>query len=102
MNINFLSGISPQGMVNFPANSRIQQSGMKGFLVCIILMIGFLSASAQNDPLSRFRGMGGSSGGKDSLQHRKDDTISITFRFLDSSRLQKIDSQVYNFYLRYN
>ena len=38
---------------------------------------------------------------KDSLQHRKDDTMSITFRFLDSSRLQKIDSEVYNFYLRY-
>ena len=43
----------------------------------------------------------GGSGGKDSLEHRKDDTISITFRFLDSSRLQKIDSEVYNFYLRY-
>ena len=51
--------------------------------------------------LSRFHDMGGGGGSKDSLQHRKDDTMSITFRYLDSSRLQKIDSEVYNFYLRY-
>ncbi len=101
MNINFLSGNGPQGMVNFPANSRIQRSCMKGFLVIIVLLTGCLTAGAQNNPLSRFRNMGGGGGGKDSLEHRKDDTISITFRFLDSSRLQKIDSEVYNFYLRY-
>ncbi len=100
MNINVFSGFSQRGMVNFPANSWIQQSGMKGLLVTIVLIIGCLAASGQGDPTSRFRNMGGG-GGKDSLQHRKDDTISITFRFLDSSRLQKIDSEVYNFYLRY-
>ena len=100
MKINFLSGNGPQGMVNFPANSWIQQTGMKGLLVTIVLIIGCLAASGQNNPLSRFRNMGGQ-GGKDSLQHRKDDTMSITYRFLDSSRLQKIDSEVYNFYLRY-
>ena len=100
MNINFLSGTGPQRMVNFPANSRIQRSGMKGFLIIIVLIVGCGSAIAQNNPLSRFRNMGGS-GGKDSLEHRKDDTISITYRFLDSSRLQKIDSEIYNFYLRY-
>jgi hypothetical protein len=100
MKINFLSGNGPQGMVNFPANSWIQQTGMKGLLVTIVLIIGCLAASGQNNPLSRFRNMGGQ-GGKDSLQHRKDDTMSITYRYLDSSRLQKIDSEVYNFYLRY-
>ncbi len=73
---------------------------MKGLLVTIGFIIICLAASGQNNPLSRFGGMG-SSGGKDSLEHRKDDTVSITFRYLDSSRLLKIDSEVYNFYLRY-
>jgi hypothetical protein len=100
MNINVLSGIGPQGLVNFPSNSWMKRSGMKGLLVVITLIIGCYAANAQSDPSSRFRGNGGR-GGKDSLQHRKDDTMSITFRFLDSSRLQKIDSEVYNFYLRY-
>ncbi|HCL83365.1 MAG TPA: hypothetical protein DIC22_05280, partial [Chitinophagaceae bacterium] len=100
MNINELSVIAPQGMVNFPENSWIKQTGMKGLLVTIGFIIICLAASGQNNPLSRFGGMG-SSGGKDSLEHRKDDTVSITFRYLDSSRLLKIDSEVYNFYLRY-
>jgi hypothetical protein len=56
---------------------------------------------AQN-PLSRFRGMGGGgSRGGDSLQHRVDDTITINYRYLDSSRLLKLDSSVYDFYQRY-
>jgi Putative porin len=100
MNINFLSGIRVRRLFNFPANYLIQRSGMKGLTVILFLMISCQSVTAQNNPLSRFRNMG-SSGGKDSLEHRKDDTINITFRFLDSSRLQRIDSEVYNFYLRY-
>jgi hypothetical protein len=101
MNINVLSGISQRGMVNFPANSWMKRSGMKGVLFTIVFIMGFAAARGQQgNPLSRFRG-GGGGGGKDSLQHRKDDTISISFRFLDSSRLQKIDSEVYSFYLRY-
>ena len=54
---------------------------------------------AQN-PLSRFRGMGGGggkSGAGDTLVHRKADTISINFRYLDSSRLLKMDSSVVDF-----
>src|ERR1700736_2411216 len=100
MNINVLSGSSPRGLVNFPANFRIRRTGMKAILVIIVLIIGCQAAIGQGNPLSRYSHMG-SSGGKDSLVHRKDDTISVTFRFLDSSRLQKIDSEVYNFYLRY-
>jgi hypothetical protein len=46
--------------------------------------------------------MGGGGKGKDStLQHRVDDTITLNYRFLDSSRLLKIDSSVYDFYQRY-
>jgi hypothetical protein len=99
MNINVLSATGQHGMVNFPANFWMKRSGMKGLLVITILIIGCLAANGQN-PAGRFNGIG-RGGGKDSLQHRKDDTMSINFRFLDSSRLQKIDSEVYNFYLHY-
>jgi hypothetical protein len=101
MNINFFTGSGRKGMFNFPANSWIQRTGMKGLLVTIVFIIGCFTASGQNNPLNRFRGMGSGGAGKDSLQHRKDDTISITYRYLDSSRLLKMDSEVYNFYLRY-
>ena len=100
MNINVLSGASLQGLINFPANFRILQRALRGVLVIIILVMGCQSAIGQGNPFSKYGHMNGG-GGKDSLEHRKDDTISVTFRFLDSSRLQKIDSEVYNFYLRY-
>jgi hypothetical protein len=50
---------------------------------------------AQQNPLSRFGGMGGGGGKSDSLQHRKEDTINIDYRYLDSSRLLKMDSNIY-------
>ena len=52
---------------------------------------------AQN-PLGRFGNVGGGGGGGkgDSLQHRKEDTITINFRYLDSSRYQKLDSSIYD------
>jgi len=99
MNINVLSAIGQCGMVNFPANSWMKRSGMKGLLIITVLIIGCHAVNGQN-PAGRFNGIG-KGGGKDSLQHRKDDTMSINYRFLDSSRLQKIDSEVYNFYLHY-
>lgn len=100
MNINFLTGTGRKGMFNFPANSWTQLTGMKGLLVTIVFIVGYFTASGQN-PMNRFRGMGSGGASKDSLQHRKDDTMSITYRYLDSSRLLKMDSEVYNFYLRY-
>ncbi len=60
------------------------------------LLISGLFAHAQ-DPTARYRNMGGGGGGGgkgDSLQHRKEDTITINFRFLDSSRLQRLDSSL--------
>jgi hypothetical protein len=64
-------------------------------------MLIFLSLGlrAQN-PLGRFGNLGsGGGGGKgpDTLTHRKADTITINFRYLDSSRLQRIDSSIFDF-----
>jgi len=45
------------------------------------------------------RGGSGGGGGKDSLQHRNslEDSITVSFRYLDSSRLQKFDSSITDF-----
>ena len=60
-----------------------------------------LQIKAQLDPTSRFKSMGGGGGkgGDSSLKHRTstDDSITIGFRYLDSSRLRKIDSSVNDF-----
>ncbi|MBS1599879.1 MAG: hypothetical protein JST75_16755 [Bacteroidetes bacterium] len=62
------------------------------------LLIAGLQASAQ-DPMSRFRGMGGggAKSGDTTLKHRVEDSINISFRFLDSSRLRRFDSTIYDF-----
>jgi len=69
-----------------------------GSLACLLLFSTLLHAQ---DPLSRFRnfggGGGGRSGGADTLAHRKADTITLNYRYLDSSRYQKLDSSVYDF-----
>lgn len=72
------------------------------------LLIGFLLISglirAQNDAFRRLQGAGrlgsGMSGGQgDSLKHRTglEDSITIRFRFLDSTALQGFDSSVTDF-----
>ena len=61
-------------------------------------MVTGQALSAQN-PLGRFGNFGAGGGGgsgKDSLEHRKEDTITINFRYLDSSRLQHLDSSIYD------
>jgi hypothetical protein len=42
-------------------------------------------------------GGGGGQKGADTLAHRKADTITLNFRYLDSSRYQKLDSSVWDF-----
>lgn len=80
-------------------------------LIILLLALGSLHAQAQ-DPTrmmrgmgGRFRSMGGSQqgGGGDSLEHRTglEDSITISFRYLDSSRYQKFDSSVQDFTLRF-
>lgn len=41
-------------------------------------------------------GAGAGGGGKDSLEHRKEDTITINYRFLDSSKLSRFDSSLFD------
>ena len=66
-----------------------------------VLMILLLSGSgllAQQSPLSRFGGGGGGGAkGADTLAHRKADTITIHYRYLDSSRLNNMDSDILDF-----
>src|SRR5271155_1350383 len=68
---------------------------------CIIIIAGALflfsgpGLLAQQNPLGRFGNVGGGGGKGDSLQHRKEDTINIDFRYLDSSRLLKLDSNIH-------
>lgn len=65
-----------------------------------IMMAVLLSGTglmAQN-PLQRFGGMGGGGAkASDTLEHRKPDTITIHYRYLDSSRLNKLDSDILDF-----
>lgn len=80
---------------------------MKKYLnFCGVLgILLFLAGNAQAQPGairqlqgagSRFSG-GGGSGKGDSLQHRVNDSITIHFRYLDSSRLQHFDTSVTDF-----
>lgn len=77
-------------------------SAVKGsrIITLLLLLTGILSGTAllAQNPLGRFGNIGGGGGGGkgDSLQHRKEDTISINFRYLDSSRYQKLDSSIYD------
>jgi hypothetical protein len=65
--------------------------------VCLALLLSGSGLLAQN-PLGRFGNIGGGgTGGKDSLQHRKEDTITINFRYLDSSKLYRFDSSILDF-----
>ncbi len=90
-------------MANFSAKLLMSHRGLSARPTFVVLLLLVAAAAvAQGNPASRFRNMGGGARGKDtSLQHRVEDTISINFRYLDSSRLQKLDSSITNFYRRY-
>ncbi len=75
-------------------------------IVTAVLSAGLITtAYAQRGAIDRLRGMGGNlggagrGGGGDSIAHRTglEDSITINFRFLDSSRLRGFDSTIYDF-----
>ena len=78
---------------NFPI---VNQPG-----ILLIIFLGYLltlgSQLKAQDPTGRFRNMGGKKSGDTVMKHRTEDTIVINYRFLDSSRLRKFDSSVYDF-----
>lgn len=79
----------------------------------IVLLLGATmfaeSIYAQGNPLRRlpggggFRGASGQSKSQDSLQKRNNlqDSITISFRYIDSSRMQKFDSSITDFTQRF-
>src|SRR4051812_13610374 len=75
-------------------------------IIVLILVFICIQAGAQSGIQNRLRGMGGSrsgGSGKDSLVHRNpnEDSITINYRYYDSSRINKLDSSVTDFYTRY-
>jgi hypothetical protein len=71
-----------------------------------VLLLAILQGNAQRglmDRIPRPGNSGGSGGGKDSLKHRTglEDSITISFRYLDSSRYQKFDSSINDFSKRF-
>lgn len=92
-------------MINLPCISAIlNKTRIIIISVLACLCISTFTAQAQ-DPTSRFRSLGGGgSKSKDTtLQHRTglEDSITISFRFMDSSRLRKMDSSLYDFTKRF-
>lgn len=74
------------------------------FFGTLLLLTGFVqTANAQDDLLrkaqGRFSGMTMGQGGGDSIAHRTglEDSITIHFRYLDTSRLQNFDSVLFDF-----
>lgn len=78
---------------------------LKTFLLFILLLVTVADLYSQQDILNRIpgRSMGSSQGKGDSIAHRTglEDSITINYRFLDSSRLRKHDSVLYDFTDKY-
>ena len=79
---------------------------MKKVFFVVFILIGCLQSYSQN-PLGRLRnlgsGMSGSSGATDTLGRRNanEDSITINFRYLDTTRNYKLDSSVLEFSNKY-
>lgn len=75
-------------------------------ILFVVLLITGMQTNAQQSILNRIQrpgGAGGGGGGKDSLKHRTglEDSITINFRYLDSSRYLKFDSSISDFTKRF-
>ena len=80
------------GIISAVKGRRIITAG-----IVIIALLTWSGLRAQN-PLQKFGGGGGGGGkGSDTLAHRKADTITIHYRYLDTSSLNKLDSDILDF-----
>src|ERR1700760_2725384 len=77
-----------------------------GFLTVLLLCVSIIAMS--QSPIDRLRGLGsgfggGGGGGGDSLKHRTgmEDSITINYRYLDSSRYRPLDSLINDFSKRF-
>jgi Putative porin len=74
-------------------------------ILLTVLLLATLQGNAQRGLMDRIPrpGSSGGGGGKDSLKHRTglEDSITIGFRYLDSSRYQKFDSSINDFSKRF-
>ncbi len=76
------------------------------YILFVVLLITVVKAGAQQNLLDRIPrpgSGGGSGGGRDSLKHRTglEDSITINFRYLDSSRYLRFDSSINDFTKRF-
>ncbi len=77
------------------------------YILFLVTLIAGIKANAQPGILNRIprpgSGGGGAGGGRDSLKHRTglEDSITINFRYLDSSRYLKFDSSINDFSKRF-
>jgi len=71
------------------------------YILIVVLLVAGAGINAQQNLMNRIPRPGSSGGGgtKDSLKHRTglEDSITINFRYLDSSRYQKFDSSINDF-----
>jgi hypothetical protein len=81
--------------------STVNRSRIIGISAAILVAVLFSGTGlmAQNPLGNRFGNFNGGGGqkGSDTLVHRKADTITIHYRYLDSSRLNNLDSDIYDF-----
>ena len=70
-------------------------------IASLVGLVLFSQGLQAQDPFGRFRNFGGGGGrgggGADTLAHRKADTITLNYRYMDSSRFLRLDSSVYDF-----
>ena len=93
-------------MINLPGIYAIVNRTKIIIIIVLASLFAANHSAYSQDPFSRLKSIGSGGGSKSSdtsLQHRTglEDSITISFRYLDSSRLRKIDSSIFDFTKRF-